>query len=453
MSKPGRARGYGRGRGFPGKLECSPSAPTSQSDSTIESHINQPIAGPELQSSSNAINQPSERNLAVLKRPGKSRGRARSIKQTNAVPQNGISLLQGDTQRESTDNTDSHHFSKTSHSSIVSSTSSKPYGTPTNQNAHSSMPINEKKSNDRYLHDDRSPKSGNKSNERYSHDDRSPKSGVPSTNNPKNRVLGRTKFTSPAMRSLNQAMGDAGKSHYKSNRPLGGERCFNFSYKEPNASPSISKPIQLAMQSLSDGKHILEQGYDGQVDYISEFYSKTKADKLLHMLMGTLNFEAPSKKRGGEVIKQPRLSVWFGPKDMPYSYSYVTLLAHEFSSNSIMSQIKADVENRFGVTFNSCLVNLYRDNKDGVGWHADDEKSLGHKPTIASLSLGETRRFEFCRKTDNERVPVYGFHLVHGSGLLMKGDVQERWLHCVPKEYHDRKPRLNLTFRTIYETK
>ena len=270
--------------------------------------------------------------------------------------------------------------------------------------------------------------------------------------NQKNITLGRSRLSGHSISSLNKAMEKTELPHANSNRPLGGERCFNFSYKEPEIQ-TASPPQSIAIQSLGDGKHVLCPMNDGIVSYSSKFYEKHKADKLFYMLLNSLNFETHSKKRGDEIIKQPRLCIWFAPEDMPYSYSYVTLKAHQFSSNSIMSRIKSDVEEFYGCTFNSCLVNLYRDNKDSVGWHADDEKSLGSKPTIASLSFGETRRFELCQKNDNLRKPVYGFNLEHGSGLLMKGDVQERWLHCVPKEYHDRKPRLNLTFRTIFPTR
>ena len=455
MSKPATGRGFGRGRGrgIVRKVEATPLAPSLASCTTNKAHIN----------------QPSERNLTALTRKG--RGRSKPTQTTNTVNENSTPLVQEDIARANTNTVSNHTSSKTnSDESTPLSTSPIGNGTHVDQLALSSLSVDEYISNARNSqHNDRSQNSGfssNNNHSRYSqHDDRSHNSDYSSNDshsrysyddrsatNPKNRVLGRTKFTAPAMRSFNQAVGDNGTSNYKSNRPLGGEKCFNFSYKEPDVTQS-KPPVELAIQSLGDGKHILEKGYDGQVDYISEFYPKNKADKLMHMLLGTLNFEAPSRKRGGETIEQPRLSVWYGPKDTPYSYSYVTLQAREFSSNSIMYRIKADVEEKFGVTFNSCLVNLYRDNKDGVGWHADDEKSLGDNPTIASLSLGETRRFEFCRKDDKERKPVYGFHLVHGSGLLMKGDVQERWLHTVPREYHDRKPRLNLTFRTIHETK
>ncbi|KAL5255797.1 hypothetical protein ACHWQZ_G011129 [Mnemiopsis leidyi] len=429
----GRAKGFGRGRASTPKSENFPSPDCFNEESSINQSISGTSGANSLQTET--INQPDSRNGSVLNGLGRARGRgSRTVRYPNLVKQTGNSI-----------ETPSCDSVLDSPQSDVTVNRPPPLIALTSYETKLSSSDNSTQPESNTVQIDRSPNSGNSAT------NRSPNSGYSAANNPKNRILGRSKFSASAMRSLNKAMIQPSPIHHKTNRPTGGQRCFNFSYKEPETSPS--KAIEVAMQSLSDGKHILQDGFDGQVDYISEFYTKNKADKLFHMLLGTLNFEAPSKKRGEEIIKQPRLSVWFGPEDMPYSYSYVTLQAHDFTSNSVMSRIKTDVEDRFGVTFNSCLVNLYRDNKDGVGWHADDEESLGYKPTIASLSLGETRRFEFCRKSDSMRKPVYGFHLVHGSGLLMKGDVQERWLHCVPREYHDRKPRLNLTFRTIYETK
>lgn len=205
---------------------------------------------------------------------------------------------------------------------------------------------------------------------------------------------------------------------------------------------------------VSLGKHILDPTLTGEVHYHPKFYNNNKADKHFHMLMGTLPFKkAPSKVgKDGKVIVHPRICLWFGPDDHPYSYSFVTLEPQDFDTNSVLKKIKQDMEFLFKTTFNSCLVNLYRDNHDSCGWRAEDEVTLGADPTIVSVSFGETRRFEFCRKTDIEedRKAEYGFYLEHGSALLIKGDVQSHWMHSIPREYHDRKPRLNLTFRTIH---
>lgn len=60
--------------------------------------------------------------------------------------------------------------------------------------------------------------------------------------------------------------------------------------------------------------------------------------------------------------------------------------------------LKSRIEENTGHTFNSLLCNLYRDEKDSVDWHSDDEPSLGSSPVIASLSFGATRTFEMRKK-------------------------------------------------------
>jgi alkylated DNA repair dioxygenase AlkB len=100
-----------------------------------------------------------------------------------------------------------------------------------------------------------------------------------------------------------------------------------------------------------------------------------------------------------------------------------------------------------GCAFNSVLLNLYRDGRDGMGWHSDDEPELGRDPVIASVSLGAPRRF--ClrhRRRKDQRLDV---SLGPGSLLLMAGATQHHWVHAVPKTALPVGPRVNLTFRQI----
>jgi alpha-ketoglutarate-dependent dioxygenase alkB family protein 3 len=108
--------------------------------------------------------------------------------------------------------------------------------------------------------------------------------------------------------------------------------------------------------------------------------------------------------------------------------------------------------------FNSVLGNFYRDGKDSVAWHSDDEPMLGKHPYIASLSFGDLRMFEMRRKPSNPNPTSDDYDFVqhvkipvnHGSLLIMEGATQDDWQHQIPKEYHDRGGRINLTYRTIY---
>ncbi len=107
---------------------------------------------------------------------------------------------------------------------------------------------------------------------------------------------------------------------------------------------------------------------------------------------------------------------------------------------------RSSEEAETGTVFNSCLLNLYDSGSQGMAWHSDDEKSLGKNTTIASLSLGATRKFSLRHKRTGESISI---QLEDGSLLIMKGTTQTFWQHSVPKSAKITTPRINLTFRTI----
>ncbi|XP_065320752.1 alpha-ketoglutarate-dependent dioxygenase alkB homolog 3-like isoform X2 [Gordionus sp. m RMFG-2023] len=199
-------------------------------------------------------------------------------------------------------------------------------------------------------------------------------------------------------------------------------------------------------------------------------YSLGEADNLYRTLINSLNWENryDISKLTGEKIYKSRLITWFG--DVSYTYSNT----HHVPNNNwhpLLIKIKADVERycntnyKFSednqqadlISFNSCLCNLYRNEKDGVDWHSDDEIELGKFPFIASLSLGEIRNFLLRRIPDSGNIEDYEYTqqikvpLNHGSLFIMQGATQKDWQHKIPKEYHDKGARINLTFRRTYD--
>ncbi len=141
----------------------------------------------------------------------------------------------------------------------------------------------------------------------------------------------------------------------------------------------------------------------------------------------------------------PRLQAWYGDPGAAYTYSNIALEPLPWTA-SLMT-IKKRIEVFSGTNFNSVLLNLYRDGKDGNGWHSDDEKELGKNPTIASLSLGQSRKFHLKHKSTGEKI---SFDLISGSLLIMKGETQHFWKHQIPKTKRPIGPRINLTFRRIF---
>lgn len=141
----------------------------------------------------------------------------------------------------------------------------------------------------------------------------------------------------------------------------------------------------------------------------------------------------------------PRLTSWYGDSGRTYTYSGITSRPNQW--NKGLLYIRQRVEDCAGATFNSVLLNWYRDGGDHLSWHSDDEKELGVNPIIASANIGETRDFVIRRKDDHSQRIV--LPLKHGTLLIMKGEMQHFWEHSVPKRKNVRGSRFNLTFRRI----
>ncbi len=148
----------------------------------------------------------------------------------------------------------------------------------------------------------------------------------------------------------------------------------------------------------------------------------------------------------GKRIVTKREVAWYGDKEFEYTYSKIKRKALLWSKELL--EIKLLVENETNETYNSCLLNLYHDESEGMGWHSDDEKQLKHEAAIASVSFGAERNFSFKHKKTKDKISIL---LQNGSLLLMKGATQTNWLHQIPKTKYKKGPRINLTFRTILE--
>jgi len=130
----------------------------------------------------------------------------------------------------------------------------------------------------------------------------------------------------------------------------------------------------------------------------------------------------------------------------PYTYSGTKMEPYPWTPTLLF--IKEKIEKKTNINFTSVLLNLYRNGKDSVGWHKDDENELGENPPIGSVSFGETRPFQIRHKFRKELKKVE-IPLTHGSFLLMAGPMQHFWEHQIPKTAKNIQPRINLTFRII----
>lgn len=227
----------------------------------------------------------------------------------------------------------------------------------------------------------------------------------------------------------------------------------SFEFHQP-ADPIREIPVEKVIENAGD--YEISQGPSGvsRLRLIPGFLQQEEADWMFSKLLAELPWSQKTNFRMmGDAYDEPRLTCWYG--DLPYTYSRSAMQPNT-QWHPVLSTLRLAVEQKSSHKFNSLLCNLYRDGKDSIGWHSDNEPSLGPEPIIASLSLGDTRVFSLRKqplpedKGDYTYVERIRIPLTHGTLLLMEGCMQVDWQHQVAKEYHDRGPRINLTFRTIY---
>lgn len=170
-----------------------------------------------------------------------------------------------------------------------------------------------------------------------------------------------------------------------------------------------------------------------------------EADALFEALMQQVRWEVHRIVMFGRPVDSPRLSCWIGDPGTGYVYSRTRFEPRPWPP--ALAALRQRVDAAAGVAMNSVLANLYRDGRDAMGWHSDDEPELGPRPVIASLSLGGTRRFAVKHRRDPDR--KFTLELPHGSLLLMHGDSQAAWKHALPRTARPVRPRINLTFRRV----
>ena len=184
---------------------------------------------------------------------------------------------------------------------------------------------------------------------------------------------------------------------------------------------------------------------DADVTLYPLLFSQAEANQLFAVLRRDILWRQEAIRVYGRVHQQPRLTAWYGEPNTVYSYSGITLNATPWIP--ALLAIKERIEGVAQATFNSVLLNLYRDGADSMSWHADDEAELGRNPVIGSVSLGQSRVLQLKHKTDkaNRR----NIPLSNGSFLLMQGPTQHHWLHCIAKSRQTLGERINLTFRFV----
>ncbi len=182
--------------------------------------------------------------------------------------------------------------------------------------------------------------------------------------------------------------------------------------------------------------------YDGTLNDHGVIFTTERRQFYFDQLMQHTPWQHDQAIIYGKHIVTDRKYAWYADTDCSYRYSGIT--RHSLAWTPILLELKMLVEQQTQTTFNACLLNWYGDGNTGMSWHSDDEKALTPKSAIASLSLGAKRKFVFKHKKSSYRVEI-GLH--NGQLIVMRDQIQQHWLHALPKTTQVQEPRINLTFR------
>lgn len=171
------------------------------------------------------------------------------------------------------------------------------------------------------------------------------------------------------------------------------------------------------------------------------FLTATEADQLFEHSR-QLDWQQNEIKMFGKLLQLPRLEAMQGDPGCSYRYSNVVLEPEPWSEPllSLRNRIQAATGHRFNVA----IGNRYLDGSHHIGWHRDDSPEMGKLPAIASISLGDARKFQLKSRETKE---VFSYDLEHGSLLLMHSGCQSAFAHRLVKTAKPVGERINWTFR------
>jgi alkylated DNA repair dioxygenase AlkB len=185
--------------------------------------------------------------------------------------------------------------------------------------------------------------------------------------------------------------------------------------------------------------------YDGIAIYHGIVLNEKEATQICKNLLDTIPWKQDEVMMFGKKIITKRKVAWYADAGITYTYAGVKKSGLQWTEPLL--EIKQKVESITGSSYNACLLNLYHEGEEGMGWHRDNEKEIVPESSIASVSLGAARKFAFKHATTNERLDI---ELANGSLLDMKGAIQAHWYHSLPKTKRVKQLRINLTFRRMH---
>jgi alkylated DNA repair dioxygenase AlkB len=187
---------------------------------------------------------------------------------------------------------------------------------------------------------------------------------------------------------------------------------------------------------------------DGIALYYEKIIAEQEVLELYDALFNNIHWEHERVIMFGKEIITKRKVAFYSDPSISYRYASKTKIGLPWTNTLIT--IKNIIESFTQESYNACLLNLYHNGEESMGWHSDNEKEIIAGSSIASLSLGATRKFSFKHKMSKATISI---ELANGSLLEMKGSVQNHWWHALIKSKKVTAARINLTFRQMHTQK
>lgn len=178
------------------------------------------------------------------------------------------------------------------------------------------------------------------------------------------------------------------------------------------------------------------------VPYFSEFLPKPKADALFEHCLTLQWLNATEARQEYFMSTQPR------------KYTYGTGLGQRTYTSAPftaeVSQLLEALNAPGGIrgNYDVCFLNRYNNQKQQLGWHADDGAEMDPKHSIAVISLGAEREIWWRKHLgDKQYGEIHKKLLAHGSLFEMPPGFQQDHQHRIPKSSREVGTRISLTFR------
>lgn len=173
----------------------------------------------------------------------------------------------------------------------------------------------------------------------------------------------------------------------------------------------------------------IELGEGAWLDYAPMWLSGDEA--LFATLTSTADWSQPVVKMYDREVLTPRLTARIDP-----------------DSHRSIPQMIAVLSDRYDIPLDQVSAGCYRDGRDSVAPHGDRIARDLPYSTVATVSLGGSRRFTIRSKSGGGG---RSFSLGHGDLVVMGGSAQRTHEHGIPKTTGPVDPRIALMFRHRYD--